>query len=221
MNDDVASRPDSRLGVVDGTRTASASRKVTKAASSEKPPIGQSRILELGCGFSKAPGAYGVDILRGSQADLIHDLNVFPYPLQDSSWDRIICHDVLEHVENFVRTMEEIWRIATPDATVEVHAPFMSSINYFSDPTHRRAFTSRSFDYFLKGTTAERFGYSSARFELMHCEYDAEDRGQRRGFHRWILSWANRNKVLYENRYAFLYPVYNISYGLRVIKEAV
>ena len=191
---------------------------MTQSLRSDKSNFAANRILELGCGFNKAPGAYGVDILMGSQADLIHDLDVFPYPLQDSSWDRIICHDVLEHLEDFVRTMEEIWRIGAPGATVEVHAPFMSSVNYFSDPTHKRAFTSRSFDYFLPGTTAARFGYSSARFELVHCEYDAEDRPQRRGFHRWILGWANRNKVLYENRYAFLYPVYNISYSLRVLK---
>lgn len=221
MNDGVASRPDARLEVVAHGRTTSESPQTARSASPDKPDDAPSRILELGCGFSKTPGAYGVDILSGSRADLIHDLNVFPYPLHDSSWDRIICHDVLEHVENFVRTMEEIWRIGAPEATVEVHAPFMSSINYFSDPTHRRAFTSRSFDYFLKGTTAARFGYSSARFELLHCEYDAEDRPHRRGIHRWILAWANRNKVLYENRYAFLYPVYNISYGLRVIKGEV
>jgi SAM-dependent methyltransferase len=177
-----------------------------------------SRILELGCGFNKTPGAFGVDIIAGSQADLVHDLNVFPYPLADSSWDRIICRDVLEHVENFVQTMEEIWRVGRPGASVDVVAPFMSSVNYYSDPTHRRAFTSRSFDYFIAGTPVFRLGYSKARFEMIRCEYDAEDRPLRRGFHRWALDWANRNKAEYENRYAFLYPLYNIFFELRVVK---
>ena len=76
----------------------------------EQPALQEPRILELGCGFSKTPGAYGVDIIAGSSADLIHDLDVFPYPIADSAWDRIICRDVLEHVADFVRTMEEIWR---------------------------------------------------------------------------------------------------------------
>ena len=71
------------------------------------------RVLELGCGFNKTPGAFGVDIIAGSSADLIHDLDVFPYPLADSAWDRIICRDVLEHVADFVRTMEEIWRVGS------------------------------------------------------------------------------------------------------------
>ena len=130
------------------------------------------RVLELGCGFSKTPGAFGIDVIPGSNADLIHDLNVFPYPVADSAWDLIICRDVLEHVDDFVRTMEEIWRIGAPGAIVEVRAPFMSSVNYYSDPTHRRAFTSRSFDYFLPGRPASRLQYSKARFELVSCEYD-------------------------------------------------
>jgi SAM-dependent methyltransferase len=179
---------------------------------------GRPRVLELGCGFSKTPGAFGIDVIPGSNADLIHDLNVFPYPVADSSWDLIICRDVLEHVDDFVRTMEEIWRIGAPGAIVQVRAPFMSSVNYYSDPTHRRAFTSRSFDYFLEDRPASRLGYSKARFELLSCEYDSEEIPQRHGFHAWALRWANRNKAKYEDRYAFLYPVYNVSFELRVIK---
>lgn len=184
----------------------------------DRPASQAPRILELGCGFSKTKGAFGVDIIEGSAADLIHDLDVFPYPLADSAWDRIICRDVLEHVSDFVRTMEEIWRVGSPAAVVEIVGPFMSSVNYYSDPTHRRAFTSRSFDYFIQGTPAFRLGYSKARFEMIRCEYDAEERPIRRGFHRWILDWANRNKAEYENRYAFLYPLYNIFFELRVVK---
>jgi SAM-dependent methyltransferase len=176
------------------------------------------RVLELGCGFAKTPGAFGVDIIVGSQADLLHDLDVVPYPLEGGAWDRIICRDVLEHVEHVVPVMEEIWRLGRAGARVEVSGPFMSSVNYFSDPTHRRAFTSRSFDYFIAGTPTFRLGYSRARFELDACEYDRDDRPNRRGFHRWILGWANRNKVEYENRYAFVYPIYNIHFDLRIVK---
>ena len=57
------------------------------------------KVLELGCGFNKTPGAFGIDIIRGSQADILHDLNTFPYPFADSEWDRILCRDVLEHLD--------------------------------------------------------------------------------------------------------------------------
>ncbi len=182
-----------------------------------KPASGE-RVLELGCGFNKAPGDFGVDIIAGSSVDLIHDLDVFPYPLAESSWDRTICREVLEHVADFVRTMEEIWRVGSRGAMVEVSAPFMSSVNYFSDPTHRRGFTSRSFDYFIEGTPAFRLGYSKARFEMVHSEYDVEERPKRSGPHRWSRDWANRNNTKYEDRYAFLYPLYNIFLELLVVK---
>jgi SAM-dependent methyltransferase len=175
-------------------------------------------VLELGCGFSKAPGAFGVDIIPGSQADLVHDLDKFPYPLEDSSWDRIICLDVLEHVDDVVKTIEEIWRISRNGALVEISAPFMSSVHYHTDPTHKRAFTSRSFDYFCPGRPLHRYGYSKATFEIIDCEYDIGERGYRRGLHKFLTAWANRNKDAYERRYAFVYPMLQINFTLRTVK---
>lgn len=176
------------------------------------------KVLELGCGFNKTPGAVGLDIIRGSQADIFHDLNTFPYPFADSEWDRILCRDVLEHLDDFIRAVEELWRIARPGAIVEVSGPFMSSVNFYSDPTHKRAFTSKTFDYFIEGSRAFKFGYSKTRFELVACEYDREERSKRRGPHRWLLDWANRNKEYYESRFAFVYPLYQIFFDLRVVK---
>jgi hypothetical protein len=92
----------------------------------------------------------------------------------------------------------------------------MSSVNYFSDPTHRCAFTSRSFDYFIPGTDA--YGYSLAQFRFISVEYDKFDREKRRWHHRCLLDRANRNKKTYEDRYAFLYQVFQIYFELEVVK---
>lgn len=176
------------------------------------------KILELGCGSAKMPGAIGVDINPQSEADVIHDLDEFPYPFADSEFDRIICREVLEHVNAFVRAVEEIWRIGKPGARVEISGPFMSSVNYFSDPTHKRAFTSKSFDYFIEGTRSFNYRYSHARFKLLSVEYDKFELQYRRGLSRWLLNWADRNKEKYENRYAFIYPVYTIYFELAIVK---
>jgi SAM-dependent methyltransferase len=178
----------------------------------------KAKVLELGCGFSKTPGAFGVDIIPGSQADLIHDLNKYPYPLGDSEWDRVICLDVLEHVDDVVKTVEEIWRVCRAGALVEISAPFMSSVHYHTDPTHKRAFTSRSFDYFCPGRPLHRYGYSKASFELIDCEYDRGALGHRRGIAKFLTAWANRHKDRYEERYAFIYPMLQINFSLRTIK---
>jgi len=175
-------------------------------------------IIEFGCGNSKHPDAIGVDSNPRTQADIIHNMDMFPYPFEDDYADRIICHNVLEHVDDFIRVMEEIWRIGKPGCHIELSGPFMSSVNYFSDPTHRRAFTSRSFDYFIKDTDASRYAYSESEFEMISVVYDPDQLKVRRGINLWPLKWANKNKVQYENRYAFLYPVYQIHFELRVRK---
>ncbi len=178
----------------------------------------EAKILELGCGLNKTLGAIGLDRNRRSHADVIHDLDTFPYPFAEDEFDRIICKDVLEHVNEFVLTMEEIWRIAKPDAELDVSAPFMSSINYYSDPTHRRAFTSRSFDYFIPGTQVFDHQYSHARFKLLSVEYDKFEYAHRKGINLWLLKWANRNKSSYESRFAFMFPVYQIYFKLQALK---
>ena len=173
-------------------------------------------VIEFGCGNAKTPGAIGVDINPRSAADVLHDMDVFPYPFEAGIADRLICHDVLEHVGDLIRTMEELWRIGKPGCRIDITAPFMSSINYFSDPTHRRAFTSRSFDYFTRGTDVHKHAYSVAEFRVDAVDYDPET--PRRGIDGWLLRMANRHKRVYEERFAFIYPVHQIHFTLTVLK---
>ena len=178
------------------------------------PPL----TLEFGCGNAKTPGAIGVDINPRSAADVLHDMNVFPYPFDDDVADRIICHDVLEHVEHFVPTIEELWRIGRDGCRIDVTAPFMSSINYHSDPTHRRSFTSRSFDYFVDGTDVRNHAYSEARLRVESVAFDPLLIPLRKGIDRWLLQLANRHKRIYEERFAYIYPVHQIHFLLTVVK---
>jgi SAM-dependent methyltransferase len=176
------------------------------------------RVIELGCGRRKAKDAIGLDINARSDADVLCDLSANFLPLQDSCCDKVLCFDVLEHIPDFIHAVEEIWRVSKPGAVVEISCPFMSSVNYFSDPTHVRAFTSRSFDYFIEGTSAFSYAYSDARFQILSVEYDKGQMNERKGIHAWLLKWANHNKQKYEDRYAFIYPVYQIDFVLKVVK---
>jgi len=78
------------------------------------------RILDVGCGRAKYPGAIGLDVNPLTDADVIADLNRFPWPFPDSTFDRVLCHHIVEHVTDLVRFMEEIHRIARPGALVEI-----------------------------------------------------------------------------------------------------
>ena len=51
--------------------------------------VNKLKTLDLGCGNNKRLGAIGIDFNDLDAVDIIHDLNVFPYPLEDSSFDEI------------------------------------------------------------------------------------------------------------------------------------
>jgi len=45
------------------------------------------KILDVGCGTNKHPGAIGLDYNPRTGADVIHDLNEVPYPFPDDEFD--------------------------------------------------------------------------------------------------------------------------------------
>ncbi len=124
--------------------------------------------LDVGCGTDKIPGAVGIDLVAGPEVDLVHDLDRVPWPLADNSFEVIRLRSVLEHLRNVVATIEEVYRIARPGATVIIGTPHFSSANAYTDPTHIHFFSGRFMDYFVEGTEmARHYGfYSTARFRL-------------------------------------------------------
>ena len=58
------------------------------------------KILDLGCGKAKKSNALGIDINPDTDADVIHDLNVFPYPFPDNEFGVVHCDSILEHLDN-------------------------------------------------------------------------------------------------------------------------
>ncbi len=106
------------------------------------------KILDFGCGTHKTPGSIGLDINPGTDADVIHDLNVAPYPFPDDEFDIIIGNQVIEHVEDLMLVMAELYRIARHGAVIKLDTPHFSDIASYTDPTHRRHLSSESFHYF-------------------------------------------------------------------------
>jgi SAM-dependent methyltransferase len=113
-------------------------------------------VFDLGCGEHKTAGAFGMD--------LIHDLEVRPYPLPDQCADEVVLSHVLEHFADPLPVLEEVWRIARPGARVLIRTPHYSGRYAWKDPTHRRTFSSESFDYF--GENGYSY-YTQARFRVI------------------------------------------------------
>jgi len=189
-------------------------------AKSKKPATKGTSVyhkLDLGCGLRKRPGAIGIDVNPRSQADVVHDLNRFPYPFPQNHFDEIFCDNVLEHLDDVIKVMEELHRIAKPSAIVTIIVPFFPNRYANTDPTHKHFFGLHSFDYFVAGTSNAGFLYSMARYDLVSVEFE---KGLTHGhwFDRIITSFANARKELYENRLSNIFPMRNLTFELRVKK---
>lgn len=121
------------------------------------------RILDVGCGVNKYAGSVGIDRNSASAADVICDLDRFPYPFADRSFDGLRAIHVIEHVQDVIKTMEEFHRLVRPGGRVRIETPHYTDFSSFCDPTHRSHLNSYSFRYF--GEDDACFGYySNVRF---------------------------------------------------------
>lgn len=104
--------------------------------------------LVLGCGNRPYPGAVNHDRVQfAPHVDVAWDLNVFPWPWEDDSFDEVIAEDLVEHLNDFIQFFDECWRILRRGGRVRVRVPRWDSMNVHIDPTHKRGYHVRSFDY--------------------------------------------------------------------------
>ena len=118
--------------------------------------VANSTILDLGCGLNKQPGALGVD-LAGDQADQHFDLERFPWPLPESHYTVVYAIQVLEHLGDAVKTMEEIWRVCQHGALVVTSVPDGCCPGFAQDPTHKRPWNLGTFLYFCPSQWPKRW----------------------------------------------------------------
>lgn len=120
-------------------------------------------VLDVGCGINKFPGAIGIDRNPNTRADVIADLDQFPFPFRDNSFREIRAIHVIEHVADVIKTMEEFHRLLMPGGVAVVVTPHYTDYSSFCDPTHRWHLNSFSMKFFGEGHGG--FGYySAARF---------------------------------------------------------
>lgn len=127
------------------------------------------RKLILGCGLRPEPGAVNVDKIPLRGVDVVHDLNIIPWPFKDEEFDFIIAEDVLEHLDDVIKVMEEIWRILKPNGRIWIRTNYVKYIDAFTDPTHKHFFTPESFDYFDSSTfLGQNYGfYTNKKFKIL------------------------------------------------------
>ncbi len=116
--------------------------------------------LDIACGANKQGEDWiGLDIHDFPGVDIIHDINVYPWPLPDECVIAALASHIIEHIPTvaitpdgtrfpFIEFMNELWRILKPDAQLWIAAPHGRSEGFLQDPTHCHAFNPTMFAYF-------------------------------------------------------------------------
>jgi SAM-dependent methyltransferase len=97
-----------------------------------------------------------MDILRGQEVSILGDLVQAPF--KDRSLDTILCFNVMEHIYDFERGFQELYRILNLNGIVYGYIPFICQVH--SDPNDYWRFT----DACLKKILEE------SRLSLLHIE---------------------------------------------------
>lgn len=119
--------------------------------------------LNLGCGRDIREGWTNLDCAALPGVDVVHDLEQLPLPFGDAHFDHIHAKDVLEHVE-YIPLLAELHRILRDGGTLQIQVPHFTSADNFIDPTHKKQFSIRTFEFFVADSPIARDYYFDFAF---------------------------------------------------------
>ena len=176
------------------------------------------RYLDVGCGINKKPGSIGIDRNPQTKADVLVELDRFPYPFRDGSFNGLQAVHVIEHVSDVIKAMEEFHRVVRPGGEVFIVTPHYTDFSSFCDPTHRWHLNSFSLRYF--GADNAGYGYySKARFQEISVHVKLLALWRWLGF-QFLVNAFPRFRRFWEHYLCYVVRGKVIEWRLRVVGDA-
>ncbi|MCF7815436.1 MAG: class I SAM-dependent methyltransferase [Candidatus Pacebacteria bacterium] len=176
------------------------------------------KILHIGPGKRALLGAKTIDILNLSGVDIVHDLDIVPWPFKDNEFDLIFAHSVFEHLDKQIAVMEEMWRILKPKGRIVITVPHFRCTDAFTDSTHRHFFTTQSMDYYIKTKALSNYQYTTKNF-LEKGFWFGWPQQSKNPFTRLFKWFIKRYPRFYDSHLSLLFPVKIIIWELEAVKE--
>lgn len=134
--------------------------------------------LLIGCGNSRRKKHYLGDAKAWTElvtldhdpdcgADIVHDMEEIPWPLDDDSFDEVHAYEVLEHLgqqgnaESFFAHFGEIYRALKPGGLLIGTVPAFDDVWAWADPSHKRIIAPETFVFLDQTMYAKQVGTSA------------------------------------------------------------
>jgi len=169
--------------------------------------------LNLGCGKDHRKDYVNLDSIKLPGVDIVHNLNKYPWPFKDNTFEEIYCDNVLEHLDSIIKPMEEIHRISKNKARIIIKVPIFPGVGAAADPTHKSFFTYLTFNYFTPEDSLNY--YSKARFKIKKRKII---------FHEyikpvtWFFNLSEKMQKFYYFFLSFIIPARSLYVELETIK---
>lgn len=138
--------------------------------------LSSARKVDLGCGNAKPAGYYGIDVKGYSGVDKTWDLEK-GIPLPTSSVDEIRARHILEHLENPIAIMGEIWRVLKPSGLLNLEVPSTAGEGADADPTHKSRWNALSFAFYSDDQLRETHDIPY-KFDILSIEEEPDETGR-------------------------------------------
>ena len=175
----------------------------------------------MGCGRKPMKDYVNLDWLDYPWVDVKHDLNKIPYPFKDSQFDEIYCSQTLEHLNDTLRVLEEMWRITKKGGIIVIKVPHFSIHNALSDLSHKKVFSYESFDIFEREEDITP-NFGMARFKILEKKVNFSVTNKLRHFNFIVNFIINKVLIwkynLYERIFCYMLPSDELIFKLIVVK---
>ena len=180
--------------------------------------------LDLGSGGKGRKGFYSVDHLELEGVDIVADLNKPLDCLPDNCVDYIYSRHALEHIQQFLPLMSEIYRLTKPNGAIEIIVPHFSNVYGYSDPTHVRFFGLYTMYYFVPLEHQPKIRkvppfYTDIRFKINSLSIEFYNSGIIDAiFSRLVSKIVNLDiscQDFYERRLSSLFHAWQIRYRMQ------
>ncbi|MFH1594583.1 MAG: methyltransferase domain-containing protein [Candidatus Omnitrophota bacterium] len=167
--------------------------------------------LILGSAGNEHTDAITLDINPEHKPDIVHDLNITPLPFKDNQFEEIICHHVLEHLNDLHSILPELHRICSMAGIIYIEVPHHTSW-CANAPEHKLRFNYFAFDGYFEGGITKWI--TAKKFKLLRKEITFHKLFRAVLLHKLF----NKFPMLYERFWTYIFPAEHIKIYLRPIK---